>query len=93
MYFHGDEALAVDLAHLVELAAVGMVDRGSGLRFPEEAPAGLVIVLQARRQKLEGDLATQAGVLGEKHLSHATLAELAQDSITGDRLADHSSPS
>ena len=48
---HGDEGAAVLLANVVDRADVGMVQRGSGLRFAPEALQRLRVAAPRRRAK------------------------------------------
>ena len=73
---HHDKGLAVLLADIVNGADVGVVQCGGGLRFTPEASQGLGIVGHLVRQKLQGDKAEQARVLGLVDHAHPTAAEL-----------------
>ena len=80
---HRDAGAAICLGHLVDLANKGVVERGGRLRLALEPLARLRIALQRLGQELEGDLALELGVVGEKHLAHAAFAEGADDAIAG----------
>ena len=78
---HGDEELARVLADLVDLAHVRVVHAGGGAGFAPEALAGRVVGL---RDRLHGDLAAQALVLGGEHDAHAALPEPVQDPVAAE---------
>ncbi len=62
---HGEvEPLLLRLAHLVDGAEVGMVERRGGPRLLEEAGLGHGVARQLGRQELERDGAPEARVLG-----------------------------
>ena len=87
--FHRDERLAILLADIIDRANVGMVQCGCGLSFAVKARQGLRIAGNFLGQKLEGDKAMQADVLGLVDDTHPTTAQLLGDSIVRDGFADH----
>ena len=86
---HRDEGFSAFFANVVDGADVGMVEGGGGLRFALKARQRLGIAGDFIRQKLERDKAMEAGVFCLKDHSHPTAAELFNDAIMGDALADH----
>jgi hypothetical protein len=74
-------------------ADIGMVQSRCGLSFTAEARHGLRIARQFRGQELEGYEAMQAGVFGLVHHAHAAAAQLFQDAVVGDGLANHGAAS
>ena len=60
---------------------VGVVKRGSGLGFLDEAAAALRIAGHAGGQHLHGDEAVETGVAGFIHLAHAAGAEFFEELI------------
>ncbi len=66
-----------------------MLKRRRGLRLAQEALLGLGVVQQVRRQELQRHRALERRVLGLVHLAHAALAQLLDDAVVADRLADH----
>ena len=86
---HGDEGLAVLFANVVDGADVGMVQCRSGLRLPPKPLQCLMVAGHVFREKLEGHEAVEAGVLGFVNHTHAPAAELLDDAIVRDGLADH----
>ena len=86
---HGDEGWPSCFADLVDRADVGMVQSGSGLRFALKALEGLRVVGYIVGQELQGDEAAELGVLGLVDDAHAAAAELFDDAVVRDGLADH----
>ena len=87
--FHDDEALALMLANLVNGADVGMVERGRGAGFAAETLDRLRVLGNLVGQKLQGDKAAQGDVLGLIDDPHAAAAQLLEDAVVRDGLADH----
>ena len=96
-----DQRFAGDVLHHHELGVafgddvvngddVGMIQRGSGLRFLDEAAAALRIAGARGGQNLDRDEAVEAGVLGLVDLAHASGAEFFQKLILENSSADHS---
>ena len=85
---HGDEGLAVLLADVVNRADVGMVQRGRGLRFALKTVERLRIARDIFGQEFQRDEAVQARVLGLVDDAHAAAAELFDDAVVRDGLAD-----
>ncbi len=77
------------LVNFVDRADVGMVQRGSGLRFALEAGEGLRVFGNVVGQELQGDEAVQLHVLSLVDHTHAAAAELLDDAVVRDGLADH----
>lgn len=70
--FHGDEGLALRLADVVNYADIRMIQGRSGTRLSLKAIQCLLIARQLRRQKLERDVATEAGVFGFVNDTHSS---------------------
>jgi len=68
------------LADLVNAADVRMVEGGGG-SFAAEALDGLRISGHRVGEKLQGNVASQAGVLGLVHDAHAAAAQLFHDPV------------
>ena len=77
------------LVDVVDRADVGVVERGGGLRLAPEALERDRVVEVLRGQELQRDQPVEARVLRLVHDSHAAAAELLEDAVVGDRLADH----
>ena len=86
---HGDEGLALVLVDVVDGADVGVVEGGGGTRLALEAFPGLVTREQPLGEELESHLSPQARVLGLVDDAHAPAAQLLEDAVVGDGLADH----
>ena len=85
---HDDEGLAVFLVNLVDGADVGMVQRRRGARFPLKAIQGLAILGKFFGQKLKRDEAAKFEILGPVNDTHAAAAQLLDDAVMRDGLAD-----
>ena len=87
---HRDERAPVrQLLDVVNRADVGVIERGRGAGFGNEAPPGVLVPHQLRRQELQRDEPAEPQVLGLVDDAHAARANLGEDAIVGDRLADH----
>ena len=90
---HGDEGLAIFFANVVNGADVGMIQRGRRLRLALKTSQRLRIASDFVWQEFEGDKPVQARVFGLVHNAHATTAQLLDDAVVRDGLADHIGPS
>jgi len=86
---HDDEPPAFMFADVVNAANVGMIEGGGGASFAAEALDGLRISRHRVGEKLQSDVAAQAGVLGPIHYPHAAAAQLLHDAVMRDGLPDH----
>jgi len=87
---HDDKQLAIgSLADFVNRANVIMIEGRGGFGFVDEALLFLLGMAEMWREKFEGDEAVELQVLGFVDDAHATAAELFNDFIMGDDLADH----
>ena len=86
---HHEERMAQRLAHVVDGADIGMIESRRGARLALEALEGPGLAGEALGQELQGHGAAEAGVLGLVDDTHAAAAELLDDPVVGDRLADH----
>jgi hypothetical protein len=76
------------LTHLLRLSyRTGSV--GCGTRLSAKAFQHLRVFCNVPRQELQSDEATDFGVLSLVNHSHATAAELLDDAVARDGLADH----
>ena len=87
--FHHNERLAVLLADLVNGADVGMVQRGSCLRFALKPGEGLRILRNFIGQKFERDKTAKLDVFGFVDDAHSAATELLDDAVMRDGLAYH----
>ena len=85
---HGDEGAAVLLADVMNGADVGMIQRGRGASLALEPAQRLPVASQFVRQELERDEATEPGVLRFVNHAHSAAAELLDDAVVGEGLAD-----
>src|SRR2546425_3121586 len=86
---HDDERLGSLLADFVNRADVRVVESGSGLRLALETVQSLRISGYLVRQELQGHKAVQLDVLGLVHDAHASAAQLLDNAIVRDGLAEH----
>ncbi len=86
---HGDERLAVLLVYFVDRADVGMVQCRSGLGFALKTGQSLGVLRYFVGQEFQGYEAMELDVLGLVHNTHSTTAQLLDDAIVRDGLADH----
>jgi hypothetical protein len=85
---HRDVGLLATLADVVDRADVGMVQSGGGTGFTSETFQRLRVSGNVIRQELERNETTQFGVLGLVNDAHAATAELFDDAVARDGLAD-----
>ena len=88
--FHRDEGLPVLIVNLVDGADIGVVQGGSGLRFPLKAAKSLGIFGDLVRKELQGNKAVQLYIFRLIDHAHPATAESLDDAIVRNGLADHS---
>ncbi len=86
---HGDERLAVLLADLVDGADVGMVQRGRGLRLALETGQACGSWATSSGRNFRATKRSSSRVLGLVDDTHPAAAELLDDAVVRDGLADH----
>ena len=86
---HGDEVDSFGLFDGENLHDVGVVECSDGLGFPRETSPAFFALGQLRGENLERNLAVQLGVLGQIDVTHAPGADLLQDFVMCEGLADH----
>src|SRR5664279_3495845 len=86
---HGYEGSAIRHANLINSADVGVIQCGSSLRFPLKARQSVRIMRRLVRQKLQRDKATEGQVFGLVDNPHPATAQLLDNAVMRDRLADH----
>jgi hypothetical protein len=86
---HGDEGLALVLVDVVDRADVGVVEGGAGLGLALEPLQGDGVAEELLGQELQRDGPVEAGVLGLVDDTHAAAANLLEDAVVRDGLADH----
>ena len=87
--FHGDEVAAFEFVNFVDGADVGVIEGGGGLRFALETFEGLRVAGKIFGEKFQRDETAELGVFGFIDDAHSAAAELFQDAVVGDGLADH----
>src|SRR5580658_6150030 len=85
---HSNESLAFVFANLVNGADVRMVQRRSSLRLALETFQGLMVFGDIVGQEFESDKTMEACVLGFVDHTHPTTAELLDNPVVRDGLAD-----
>ncbi len=86
---HDDEGLAFVIADVVDGADVGMIECRGRSGLPLETIQCLFVLGKLFRQKFQGHIAAQAGVLSLVDHTHPTATQFLCDFVVGDGLADH----
>ena len=86
---HDDERLVIFLSDFIDCADVGMIQRGSGLRFALKPSHRLGILGEFFGQELQCDEAVKRGVLCFVNHTHPATAEHLNHEIMRNGLADH----
>src|SRR6202035_5819490 len=89
--FHGDKGLTILFANVINSANVRMVQGGCRLRLALKAGQRLRVTGDFFGQELESNEAVEPRIFSFINDTHAAAAELLNDSIVRDRLADHES--
>jgi hypothetical protein len=87
--FERQEGPAFELADVKDRTDTGMTERRCGASLALEAFQSERVAGKVVREKLEGEAASESCILGFENDSHAAAADPAEDSIMGNRLADH----
>ncbi len=90
--FHRDERPAVGVADIVDDANVGMVERGGCFGLAAEPRQDLAVPGEILGDELEGDRPLEPDVLGLVDDAHPAAAQLLEDAVVRDRLANHAVP-
>ena len=77
----------------VNLANVGMVERGQDFRFSLKAAHALGIGGELLGQDFQRDISVQLGIGGAVDLAHAAFTDFLQDFVMADACPEHVSPS
>ena len=80
--FHSEECVAIDFAHIVDTAHVGMRNAAGYADFIAEALQQAFIARRFIGKKLESDGLTERQIVGAVNLAHASFAEQSDDAIT-----------
>jgi len=86
--FHGEECLIAVSPDFVDGADIGMIECRSGTGFATEAFEYLRVAGEIIRKKLESNKAAEFEVFGFVDHTHPAAAELLQDAVVGDGLAE-----
>jgi hypothetical protein len=84
---HGEERLAVDVAHVVHPANIGMRDPSRHPHFVAEPFQRTLVAGGFVRQKLHRDTLPKRQVVGAVHLAHAAFAEQSDDAVASGQKA------
>src|SRR5271157_2268834 len=87
---HGNKVPAVILSDFVNGADIWVVQRRRRARFALKPLQRKRIFFRLGGQELERDMPTEVDVLGFVDHSHSSAAQLRQDTVVRDSLADHS---
>src|SRR6266550_6731113 len=86
---HSDEGSLLTFVDFINRANVGMVESGCRTSLATKTFQGLGIVSYFFRQELQSHESAKARVLGFVDNTHAAAAELLNDAVVRDGLADH----
>lgn len=86
---HRDEVRPVRLLNRENLDDIRMIQGSDGFCFALKAGAAFFVLGQLIGEDLEGDLPVQLGVFGQIDIAHTAGANLLQDIVVGEGLADH----
>ena len=86
---HSDERPAALLPDLINRADVGVIQGRGSLGFPLETRQSLRVFADFVRQEFEGNKTMESGVLSLVDHSHPTTAELLDNAVVRNGLADH----
>jgi hypothetical protein len=86
---HREEGAPLVFVDVEDRADVGMLKRGGGPRLALEALESFGVFREIVRQELQGDAPPELQILRLVDDSHAAAAELAEDPVVRDSLADH----
>src|SRR3989304_164621 len=86
---HGNEIPALRLANLVGGTNVGMAQSGNSTSVLHELPESLLVTDKLGRQEFQCRHGAALGVFRLEDFTHPTAAELFQDTVVGNCLANH----
>ncbi len=87
--FHGDEGMTSLFANVINRADVGMVQCGCGLGFTLKTGQSLRVFSYLFGQEFKCDKTMQPSVLGLVDHTHSAAAQLLDNAVVRDGLADH----
>src|ERR1035437_7767042 len=86
---HGDERFPILFSDIKDHANIGVIQRGGSLGLALKSGKYLRVASNILRQELEGDEAMQPSVLSLVHHTHPAAAQLLDDAVVRDGLAEH----
>ena len=86
---HGNEVHALLLVDVVDVDDVGMIEGRGGLGLLDEPALAFGVGDLLGRQDFQGNKAVEVRVAGLVDHSHPALAQLLEDLVVGDTLAEH----
>src|SRR5437867_5238134 len=86
---HRDESLASLLPNVIDRADIRMIQCGCGLRLALETGQGLSVSGNLLRQELQGHETMEPDIFGLVNDTHAATAQLLQDAVVRNGLAEH----
>ena len=89
---HGDVGKLSLMSQLIDGRDIGMIDRRGDLRFLNHLLAELRVGETVGMHDLEGDVPLQSQVLSLQYLAHAARAELGNNAVVCDDLANRRNP-
>src|SRR6266699_4838539 len=87
--FHGDEGMATDGVDVVNRADVRMIERGGSLRLTFETLQRGDVAGEVFGKKLKRHMTVQSEVFSLIHHTHPAAAQMADNSVMRNGLADH----
>ena len=84
---HGQKTAVIEIADLIDRDDVGMVEGGGGASFLLETAHRVGVARESGLQQLDGDFASQPGIVREVDLAHAATADERHDVIGPDAAA------
>ncbi len=78
---HDKKIHAINMSDVVQTADVRMIEGGDGARLTEKTRASLGVSCRLARQQLDRYRASQPGIAGPVHVSHATTTQQRQDLV------------
>ena len=86
---HDNERGPIIFADVIDGANVGMIQCRSGLGLAAKAAQRLLVAGNVLGEKLEGDEAAEARVLGLINYAHPATAKFLNHAVVGDSLSNH----
>jgi hypothetical protein len=81
---HDDEELAVVFTQIMYNANVRMIQSGRRPGFTPEAGQMIGVCCELRRQRFDGDVASEVSIVGFPHFAHPALSDGGQNFVVAD---------